>query len=233
MKKRFLTTVSSLALVSTASAADLPRLPTKAPAAAAVAAWSWQGFYVGINGGVAWHKATVNAIDNIDQTDSGKISTIGGAFGGHLGYNWQAQNIVFGVEADTSWIDGDGSGTTENFPAFGDWSTKFSRLTTVRGRVGVTFSPTMVYLTGGYAAGKVENSLPNLFAGFPTKSETRSGWTIGGGIEHMLTPNWLVRGEVLYVDLGDTTVQGFFGSGYTARFANKATLARAGVSLKW
>ena len=229
MKKFLLATVSSLALATAASAADAPVYPRKAPAAAAP--WSWQGFYIGINGGAVWHRATVNAIDAILNTDSGTINATGGTFGGHLGYNWQAGNLVYGVEADLSWIGGSGTGTTANFGA--PWSTNLSSLATLRGRVGVTMSPTLLYLTGGVAWGRVSNNLPTLFLGFPADTGTKTGWVVGAGIEHALNfaPNWIIRGEVLYVDLGESSVQA--GPGYTARFRNTATLARLGLSLKW
>ncbi len=232
MKKFLLATVSSLALATAASAADAPAYPRKAPAAAAP--WSWQGFYIGINGGAAWHRASFNAIDAILTTDSGTIDATGGTFGGHLGYNWQFGNLVLGVEGDVSWIGGSGTGTSTTFAQA--WSTNLSSLATFRGRVGVTMSPTLLYVTGGVAWGRVSNGgIPGLFGGFPADEGTKTGWVVGAGIEHMLSfaPNWIVRGEVLYVDLGASSVQGLFGAGYTARFTNKATLARIGLSLKW
>ncbi len=232
MKGHLLVTVSSLALISVASAADLAPYPTKAPPPVPVVPWTWQGFYIGINGGAVWHRATVNAQDAalVQNFASGKISATGAAFGGHAGFNWQAGNVVFGIEGDGSWVDANGSGIVGSA---GRWTTKLSWLATVRGRLGLTFSPTMVYVTGGFAAGGVTNNVPLLFGGYQTNHETRTGWTVGGGVEHMLTPRWLIRAEALYVDLGDATVQGFLGSGYTARFANKAVVARGGVSLKW
>jgi outer membrane immunogenic protein len=35
-----------------------------------------------------------------------------------------------------------------------------------------------------------------------SQSDTRIGWTIGGGAEWMLSPNWLVRAEYRYADFG-------------------------------
>jgi outer membrane immunogenic protein len=35
-----------------------------------------------------------------------------------------------------------------------------------------------------------------------TSSTTKTGWTIGGGIETMLWSNWFVRGEYRYADFG-------------------------------
>ena len=105
-------------------------------------------------------------------------------------------------------------------------------LGTVRGRLGYLVSPTvLVYGTGGLAYGGVsasavhsgifQGSIANLnppFAGFngvislPTLpgsghySNTRVGWTAGGGLEWMFTPNWSLKAEALYYDLGKASV---------------------------
>jgi outer membrane immunogenic protein len=33
-------------------------------------------------------------------------------------------------------------------------------------------------------------------------SETRAGWTLGGGLEWMFAPHWTHKAEYLYYDLG-------------------------------
>jgi outer membrane immunogenic protein len=107
---------------------------------------------------------------------------------------------------------------------------------TVRGRLGFTVVPaTMIYGTGGFAAGRVNNQSPNpnAMGEFPDDHKTKSGWTAGGGIEHMFTPNWTAKAEALYVDLGRSAVQGSFGPGYTGRYNNTAVVARAGLNYKW
>jgi outer membrane immunogenic protein len=111
-------------------------------------------------------------------------------------------------------------------------SAKTDWLGTARGRLGYLFSPTLlVYGTGGLAFGGVsastvhsaifQGSLANLnppFAGFngvislPTLagsghySNTRVGWTAGGGLEWMFMPNWSLKTEALYYDLGKAAV---------------------------
>jgi outer membrane immunogenic protein len=218
VRKSLLASVSWLALASGAAAQD------NAPVV-------WQGFYIGINGGIGSHDASVRADDDIDNIDTGDLSPIGGIVGGHAGYNFQHQHFIFGVEADASWVDGDDSGTTVNGAA---WSTDLEWLVTIRGRVGVALSPTLIYVTGGFAAGEVSNSLPGDFGvTFPADNDTRTGVVFGGGIEHMLSPRVLVRGEILHVDLGDNSVVSFAGPLYNARFENDVTLGRVGVSLKW
>jgi outer membrane immunogenic protein len=96
-------------------------------------------------------------------------------------------------------------------------------LGTVRGRLGWLFTPTLlVYGTGGLAYGGVNVSLSNFqgiiigapFGGLPpgtlipsqfgasSFSDTRVGWTAGGGLEWMFWPNWSAKAEYLYYDLG-------------------------------
>jgi outer membrane immunogenic protein len=71
----------------------------------------------------------------------------------------------------------------------------------------------LLYATGGLAFGQVDDTVFTTYApgfgplSFPgSSSDTRVGWTIGGGAEWALTQNWTVKAEYLYFDLGDTTI---------------------------
>ncbi len=240
MKRSLLASVSVLALSFGALsfgalAADLPTRPAptyKAPIA--VPAWSWTGFYLGINGGGVWHRAKAHTSDTAPSDDFSTLNSSGGTFGGQVGVNWQLQHLVLGVEADWNWVDAGGSASFVFFPGANPFLSKLSSLATVRGRLGFTITPpTMIYATGGFAAGRVNNQAPNMMGGFPDDHQTKTGWTAGGGIEHMFTPNWTAKAEALYVDLGRSTVQGFFGPGYVGRYTNTAVIARAGLNYKW
>jgi outer membrane immunogenic protein len=232
MKRSLLASVSVLALTLNATAADLSArpMPVKAPVVAAPA-WSWTGFYIGINGGGVWHRARADVDPAVAGSDSATVKAFGATFGGQVGANWQVDRFVLGIEADWNWVD---ASDTANFTVVPDFnfSSKLSSLVTVRGRVGITLSPTMIYATGGFAAGKVNNFVPARFGGF-SDSDVKTGWTAGGGIEHMFARNWTVKGEALYVDLRDSTVQGNDGPGYVGRFTNTAVIARGGVNFKW
>jgi outer membrane immunogenic protein len=71
----------------------------------------------------------------------------------------------------------------------------------------------LFYATGGYAYGSVKTKIAfNIVApGNATFSETKGGWTVGGGIETPFTflglfgPNWTSKTEYLYVDLGTSS----------------------------
>src|SRR5262245_61596084 len=123
-RRFWLATVSSLALVgavSAANAADLPaRMPVKAPEVVAPAAFDWTGFYIGVHGGGAWldhHQSTRlgNGICPPSQREC-TLRTTGGTFGGFAGYNFQAGRLVYGIEADASWL---GTRRSADFPPAG------------------------------------------------------------------------------------------------------------------
>jgi outer membrane immunogenic protein len=96
-------------------------------------------------------------------------------------------------------------------------------LGTVRGRVGYLWTPALlVYGTGGLAYGDAKASTsitqsnndcinfgapcaaPNA-ATAGSLSQTRDGWTAGGGFEWMFAPRWSAKVEYLYYDLGSVT----------------------------
>jgi outer membrane immunogenic protein len=128
--------------------------------------------------------------------------------------------IVLGVEADFSGTVWKGSQTilTEfDFPpvieARSSYSSDMDWLGTVRARIGFLPTPTLLaYITGGFAFGKVEQSLSvvadndpgsndDAFAG--SDSATETGWTVGGGVEWAIVPRVSFKAEYLYFNLGD------------------------------
>ncbi|TMA11229.1 MAG: porin family protein [Deltaproteobacteria bacterium] len=38
----------------------------------------------------------------------------------------------------------------------------------------------------------------------PSHTKIRTGWTVGGGLEAMISSNWSIKGEYLFVDLGNS-----------------------------
>jgi outer membrane immunogenic protein len=226
-------TAMSVALsCSAATAADLPA--RKAPVPYAAPVFSWTGFYAGVNAGYAWNgggdfdhvdvNSTVvpgfsRAADGFDFLGNSNKGSFTG--GGQIGYNYQMGNIVLGLEADINYV-----GVKKNYAAGGDRAgayhdvlsaeSKVQWFGTVRPRLG--FLPTdrlMMFVTGGLAYGQVKTSAGindydyatgAPFAGINgSKTETRTGYTVGGGIEYALAGNVSLKGEYSYVDLGSTT----------------------------
>ncbi len=254
------------ATVGSASAADLAARPFKAPAAA-VAVYNWTGFYVGVNAGYAWGQSDLGTV--LDPTSSWAVEGIAfrnefvalsnrrlnpaGAIGGlQIGANWQTGAWVWGVEADANATDigartiftGPNPPVTRTFNESirNDW------LVTVRGRAGYAVDKTLLYVTGGLAVGSVKGSWDLTSSNGYTKtgsvSETKVGWTVGAGVEHAFVPNWTVKLEYLYTDLGSVDYTSTYvpgstfappGSNYVERISQDLTFhtVRAGLNYKF
>ncbi|WP_027526911.1 outer membrane protein [Bradyrhizobium sp. Ec3.3] len=188
MKKVLLASASLFALSAFAPvmAADLAARPyTKAPVAPA-AAYNWTGFYLGGFGGYAWENTSTDP----------KMK--GGFAGGTVGYNWQASNIVLGLEADGGWADVSATAGTPGVLAV---TSRINSLGTVRGRVGVAFDQVLLYGTGGFAW--INNKLTaDVLGVLASDSQFHTGWTLGAGVEAFFAPQWSVKGEYLYRSLG-------------------------------
>ncbi len=250
--------VVGCALSVGAQAADLPiRAPIYAAPAAVVAVYDWTGFYIGGNAGGGWQdNRSASFTPNgallapiLGGPPPQSFHTSGALGGAQYGYNWQFHpNWVAGVEVDFDFSDVKGS-RSANFLGVGGLapqlysSTASEQITwfgTVRGRLGfVPISNLLVFGTGGFAYGKVDQSASILnvggttvgvgratCAGFTTcyagtSSRTAFGWTAGGGAEYGLSRNWTIRAEYLYVDLdrNNFAVTGLApGDTFTAHF---------------
>ncbi len=208
--------------LGSAAAADL-RPAYKAPPVVAPA-FSWTGLYIGAHGGCGSidHKPAVGVVDG-DAPDPGTSfgfsdnSRGGGCFGGgQIGFNWQFSGPwVLGVEADIAGGSLRSSGTHNEFEAGGvteplaTYTSELQSFGTVRARLGWSWTwgstPVMPYITGGWAWGRNRLAVTNVDAGVPSAfsdTQTHNGWTVGAGAEIAFTPNWSVKGEYLYLDLG-------------------------------
>ena len=111
----------SALLVASAVPAFAADLSVKArPMPAPIPVWTWDGFYIGINGGYSWGRSRtdVNYFNTVTGAPiippAGSITDAsfnldGGLFGGQIGYNWQSSSFVFGLEADAQWSGQKGS----------------------------------------------------------------------------------------------------------------------------
>jgi outer membrane immunogenic protein len=229
--KKILFALSALAIGTVAaSAADLPaRTYTKAPPPPVVPVYSWTGFYVGGNVGYGWGNGDTSFsplptaagfFDLMPTTLSPKPRGVLG--GAQVGYNWQTGVWVWGIEADIQGADINGSALQTpiiktNGVSFGAGSTltaseKIDWFGTVRGRVGFAAAPqVLLYATGGLAYGDVRytansNFLPVGTQQYPANiSDTRIGWTAGGGVEWAFAGPWSAKFEGLYYDLGNVS----------------------------
>jgi outer membrane immunogenic protein len=213
------------AVASPASAADLSRPSYKAPVYVAPA-FSWTGFYVGLNGGYGWGNSTWS---NAGSDEFGVKGWVGG---GTVGYNMQTGVWVWGIEGDLDYSTIKGSdagpfgGVCGNVG--GGCETRNRWLATGRGRIGYAWDRWLPYLTGGVAFGDVRMT-PD---GGATESKTKIGWTAGAGIEYAFLGAWSAKLEYLYADLGSSTCSAAT-CGVDTDVSFKTNLVRVGVNYRF
>ena len=124
-------------------------------------------------------------------------------------------------------------------------------LSTLRGRIGyMPTDDTLLYLTGGLAAGHYETSASVVVNGTPTLAwqgqdkGLKYGWTLGAGVEYALSPSLSIKGEALYYDLGDVSVAAtgnaavravaaLNGVDYVYKTDLKGIIARVGLNYRY
>jgi outer membrane immunogenic protein len=243
----------------------------------------WTGTYAGVNAGWGWNNQdtyyngdTVGGIGGPGSTGlrfffpevlfpdpvqgAKPTDTDGFVGGGQLGYNWQADFLVLGVEADLQASDLDGTTSTDGRDSMGrpfslNSETNLRWLSTARARLGLATGQFLLFATGGVAFGETDNSVsilnqnaflynissiqcpvgPNATCLSGSKSKTNVGWTAGFGFEWAVLRNVSLKTEYLRVDLGDNAVRATGnGSGYIdAKFDNQFDLIRAGLNYKF
>jgi outer membrane immunogenic protein len=198
-------------LAAPASAADLPARRAVAPVAVAPV-FSWTGFYIGVNAGYSWGETDYQyAQIGLPNTFVGTLNPEGFIGGGQIGFNWQTGAFVFGVEGDFAWRDASDFHTRAfaNGIDFADFGTDHNWVATLRGRLGIAFTNWLIYATGGIAFGDFDHFYterrPGVAARTISSSETKTGWTFGGGVEFGFGA-WSFGVEYLFMDFEDTTI---------------------------
>lgn len=188
-------------------------------AAAETGAGNWTGFYIGADAG--WIQTDVDFYDpDYWITTPPKIQGTGktddAIFGIHAGYNWQVRNFVFGGEATLGYSGAEnracvgymtGIPVTCGSDNSVSLETETKWLSTFRAKAGLDLGQFMPYISGGLAIAKVDMTADYtnvlFFTGLKdTVSQTKFGYTLGGGVEYMFTNNILLRLEGTYFDLG-------------------------------
>jgi outer membrane protein OmpA-like peptidoglycan-associated protein len=223
------------------AAAAIALLASIAPAGAQMPSWitggqtppgtvNWGGPYVGLSLGGDWGQLPGSV--SVAPTAAGAVpgspavsgttrhlygSTTGAVTGGgQVGYNYQIDNFVLGVEGDfmgggLSTTTGVPGGGLTNFPAGTNFKASSDWNASIRGRLGYAWNQFLFYGTGGVAfanANLKANFAPGAAGGtaLPGSSSSQSttliGPTVGGGVEYAVTPNISVAGEYRYTDYG-------------------------------
>ena len=160
--------------------------------------YDWSGIYIGAHGGYGFGDVEYDTSLTGENITSDADGFIGG---GHLGWNWQMDSIVFGGEASFTGadLDGDNDSGVAGVNLDGDvsWYALFG------GKLGFAADRTLFYAKGGYAYGEIGTSgtnanIPDAFS----NDENHHGWFIGGGLEYAWTDNVIVGAEYNFIDLG-------------------------------
>jgi outer membrane immunogenic protein len=164
----------------------------------------WQGLYAGAHVGAGFGKA-------------GRQRTSGAMAGLAIGYNWQADRIVAGVEADITSSDLAGKSSDEVY--------RQGRLMTVRGRAGYTFGNLLAYATGGPAfVGTAYRSSGG------KKDASIIGWAAGLGAEIYMTRTVSLKGEFLHYGINEENYPTSSGS---KKFDPTSNAIRAGFNYRF
>jgi len=169
--------------------------------------FDWAGAYAGIH--ASYGSGEFDGIyDNANDVPPGyqfsDLDPNGWGVGGHIGYNYVQDNVLFGIEADATYLhlnDDDLyveiQGANPSDPMGGEIDLVYS----VRGRLGVISDAWMFYGTGGVAWANYEVTTTNTFNGLSgSQSHSDHGWVIGAGAEYAINANWIARFEYLHYE---------------------------------
>jgi OOP family OmpA-OmpF porin len=213
---RFTISGAAAALLLASAVPAVAQMSPLSPAPMPPGVTNWGGFYLGLNVGGG---SVADQFRNPNNGLSTRSFNYGGPVGGGTaGFNWQLNpNWVLGIEGD---IDASGMSGSTGCPAGGyTCGESNSYLGSARGRIG--YAPTatnmLLFATGGAEFGDINRSVN---AGvLPARTGgpgDQVGWTVGGGIEDMFAPQWSVKVEYRYAELGShfTLNEGLLGVNY-------------------
>jgi outer membrane immunogenic protein len=255
--------VFSLLLSASFTAARAADMPIEALSPAAQAANTWTGCYIGATVGGAWGRSNYSGtptgsfptiipttVPNLTAVSSGSLDPTSAIGGEDIGCNWQNGPIVLGLEADLSaWnlskqsvVTGPGDPVLGPGTTFTATTSENSHwLATVRQRFGYARNNWLFYVTGGAAFTQTTFAQQVFFSAsgstqLGSGTSFLPGWTVGGGIEVGVAPNWLLKAEYLYVGFPTQTISEFNSGfpGYTETATNRlsGSIFRVGVDYK-
>jgi opacity protein-like surface antigen len=226
--------------------------------------YGWAGPYVGVNLGGAVGTSAVRTsvgsgpdyflspdIAQIGDLGSRNLSPTGVIGGAQAGYNCQHDVWVLGLEADVNALQLSQTETqTEayNSSPANTFSLKQSIrtdwLATIRPRAGIVLNKLLLFGTAGAALTKFkyDEEFADTFSparATQSQSETRLGWTVGGGAEYALKRHWSVKAEYLYADFGKISSTSMLTApaGKTDAFDHSATfnvhIVRLGLNYRF
>jgi len=212
---------------TTAEAAHLDAGYRKAPPLL----FGWRGFYLGGNlGGAFSEEKASTPLGPWSPNPSGVLGGI------QLGYDFiAASNWLIGIEGELDWTSAQGTVVIPNLVAAATVTSNHNWYDTLEGRLGYFQGPWLYYFKGGAAWLGADYRLTGDFNGVTTLqsvTNTRSGWTVGAGIEYMWTPNWSAKAEYDFLDFGTQNL-GFGALGTTISVNTHVNEFKVGFNYHW
>ncbi len=231
IRSLLLSTATIAALATSAFAADLPsRRSPPAYAPPPIPAFTWTGLYGGLDAGYAFGNDNVFAtVPGTAATANYSVGRPDGVVGGgHIGYNFSTQSVPFigqfagafsgvpviggfggtggviGIEGDVRGLSYRSSSLIAGIP--GTLETHRNDLQgSIRGRLGIAVDRALFFATGGAAFATFRNGYNDGVGDVATLTNTRVGYTVGGGIEYAFTNTLSLRAEYRFEDFGRYT----------------------------
>jgi outer membrane immunogenic protein len=189
----------------------VPAAPAYYPPAYHPVVYDWTGIYGGINVGggvlndVVTNTTTTALLNAGTQTKLSPFSVVGGA---QAGFNYQIQQVVLGAEGTFTWSNISGTQVTPSLqPTISENSVSTPQwYATATAKAGFAANDFLFYAKGGAAWMGVHYTQNVVAAGIfqsrQTIVDTRSGFTVGGGVEFGMTENLSARLEYDFLDFG-------------------------------
>lgn len=192
-----------LGMIAPASAADMA-VKAAPPPAPLPMIYNWSGFYIGANGGWADSHNCWDFITTAGGTIAGGCNDrSGGVIGGQIGYRWQANQFVFGLEAQGDWADLTNTRVSLINPALST-RVRTDAIGLFTGQIGYAWNAALLYVKGGAAV--TDNSFTVLDTatgiGLVNSGVTRWGAAVGVGFEYGFAPNWSIGAEYDHLFMG-------------------------------
>jgi outer membrane immunogenic protein len=202
MKKFVISAAVAMSLATPALAADMA---VKAPPPAPLPMiYDWSGFYIGANGGWGQSHSCVDFVTAVGTVASGCGDRSGGVVGGQIGYRWQTNQFVFGLEAQGDWANLRNTRVSLLNPTLST-TAKTDGIGLFTGQIGWAWNASLLYVKGGAAVTSnhldVFDNITGL--GLFSASNTRWGGTVGVGYEYGFAPNWSVGVEYDHLWMGN------------------------------
>lgn len=218
----------------------------------------WTGAYVGVHMGRAWGDSS--AVDFGVPVGDGAFAcaaavvpycgspldygTDGWVSGIQLGYNWQRNSLIFGVEAELGRLDVEDEALRDRIIDQDIASVDYGWYGTLTARLGLPVEKALFFVKGGAAFAEIETVAADLDEAFFTGSGfwyrdplgntgdhgIEIGWALGGGVEYALSQSLSVKAEYLYMDFGSETLQDADGDSY--KLSNELHTVKLGINYR-